>query len=50
MPLPATQVVLCERLNHTLAGLLSEERDARRRLDKQAGAYDAARLKHLGHK
>eukprot|EP00887_Chlorella_sp_A99_P007156 scaffold2.g7156.t1 len=44
------EVVLCERLNHSLSALLTEERECRRRAERGAGAYDAARLRHLGHK
>lgn len=34
----------------TRAGLLTEERECKKRLDKYSSAYDAARLRHLGHK
>jgi hypothetical protein len=45
-----TEVVLCERLNHDFVRLTAEVKDSKRRLDKRTSDYDAARLKHLGHR
>ncbi|KAI7840581.1 hypothetical protein COHA_005734 [Chlorella ohadii] len=45
-----TEVVLCERLNHEFVKVTGEVKDAKRRLDKRSTEYDAARLKHLGHR
>ena len=33
-----------------MQGLLSEGKEGKRRLDRKMSDYDAARLKHLGHK
>ncbi|PRW20973.1 ADP-ribosylation factor GTPase-activating AGD3-like [Chlorella sorokiniana] len=45
-----TEVVLCERLNHEFVKVTGEVKEAKRRLDKRSSEYDAARLKHLGHR
>ncbi|KAL4436335.1 hypothetical protein ABPG77_009897 [Micractinium sp. CCAP 211/92] len=45
-----TEVLLCERLNHDFIKLTSEVRDSKKRLDKRSSEYDAARLRHLGHR
>ncbi|KAL4855575.1 ADP-ribosylation factor GTPase-activating protein AGD3 [Chlorella vulgaris] len=45
-----TEVVLCERLNHDFIKLTAEVKETKRRLDKRSSEYDAARLKHLGHR
>ncbi|PSC71679.1 ADP-ribosylation factor GTPase-activating AGD1 [Micractinium conductrix] len=45
-----TEVVLCERLNHDFIKLTSEVKESKRRLDKRSSEYDAARLRHLGHR
>ncbi|KAL4420567.1 hypothetical protein ABPG75_010223 [Micractinium tetrahymenae] len=45
-----TEVVLCERLNHDFIKLTTEVRDSKKRLDKRSSEYDAARLRHLGHR
>ena len=43
-------MVLCERLNHDFIRVTAEVKDSKRRLDKRSSEYDAARLKHLGHR
>ena len=45
-----TEVVLSERLSHDFARLTADVKESKRRLDKRSGDYDAARLKHLGHR
>jgi hypothetical protein len=42
--------VLCERLNQDFIRVTGEVKDSKRRLDKRSSEYDAARLKHLGHR
>lgn len=45
-----TDIVLNERLNHDFIKVTSEVRDSKKRLDKKSSEYDAARLRHLGHR
>ena len=44
------EVVLCERLNSAWGKLTGDVKESSKRLGKKANEYDAARLRHLGHK
>lgn len=41
---------LCMAKMLCLQGVLADGRDSKRQLDRRVTEYDAARLKHLGHK
>jgi Arf-GAP with coiled-coil, ANK repeat and PH domain-containing protein len=44
------EIIICDRLNDTVTGLVTDMRQARKQFDQRSSAYDAVRGKALGHR